>query len=279
LARAVLNRGWVASGALAFIVGASTSAFGGAWTLPQGTGQVIETLYGWTGFGPPWGGNPPANQSRFDAQTYVQYGLTDSLTAFGETAFEHYAIGEPTPNTYNGLDYSGLGLRQKLWSTGDWIFSGEATVFIPGAHDSKAPAQEGNTGWAGEARLNAGRNFTLASIPGLGWLPLIGSVPAFLDAEVAYRLRTEGPPDEWHGDLTVGFKFTPKIMLMLQDFTTVSMSTNNPTFPAWRQSVAEASVVYALDNKWSLQLGVFSTVWTVKTNSERGGTIAVWRNF
>jgi hypothetical protein len=279
LARAVLNRGWVASGALAFIVGASTSAFGGAWTLPQGTGQVIETLYGWTGFGPPWGGNPPANQSRFDAQTYVQYGLTDSLTAFGETAFEHYAIGEPTPNTYNGLDYSGLGLRQKLWSTGDWIFSGEATVFIPGAHDSKAPAQEGNTGWAGEARLNAGRNFTLASIPGLGWLPLIGSVPAFLDAEVAYRLRTDGPPDEWHGDLTVGFKFTPKIMLMLQDFTTVSMSTNNPTFPAWRQSVAEASVVYALDNKWSLQLGVFSTVWTVKTNSERGGTIAVWRNF
>jgi protein XagA len=279
LARAVLNRGWVASGALAFIVGASTSAFGGAWTLPQGTGQVIETLYGWTGFGPPWGGNPPANQSRFDAQTYVQYGLTDSLTAFGETAFEHYAIGEPTPNTYNGLDYSGLGLRQKLWSTGDWIFSGEATVFIPGAHDSKAPAQEGNTGWAGEARLNAGRNFTLASIPGLGWLPLIGSVPAFLDAEVAYRLRTEGPPDEWHGDLTVGFKFTTKIMLMLQDFTTVSMSTNNPTFPAWRQSVAEASVVYALDNKWSLQLGVFSTVWTVKTNSERGGTIAVWRNF
>jgi protein XagA len=279
LARAVLNRGWVASGALAFIVGASTSAFGGAWTLPQGTGEVIETLYGWTGFGPPWGGNPPANQSRFDAQTYVQYGLTDSLTAFGETAFEHYAIGEPTPNTYNGLDYSGLGLRQKLWSTGDWIFSGEATVFIPGAHDSKAPAQEGNTGWAGEARLNAGRNFTLASIPGLGWLPLIGSVPAFLDAEVAYRLRTEGPPDEWHGDLTVGFKFTTKIMLMLQDFTTVSMSTNNPTFPAWRQSVAEASVVYALDNKWSLQLGVFSTVWTVKTNSERGGTIAVWRNF
>ncbi len=70
------------------LVGAPAGAWGGAWTLPQGTGQVIETLYGWTGFGPPWGGNPPANQSRFDAQTYVQFGLTDSLTAFGETAFE-----------------------------------------------------------------------------------------------------------------------------------------------------------------------------------------------
>ena len=279
LTRAGPSRWWAAAGALAFIAGASTNAFGGAWTMPQGTGQVIETLYGWTGFGPPWGGNPPASQSRFDAQTYVQYGLTDSLTAFGETAFEHYAIGEPTPNTYNGLDYSGLGLRQKLWSTGEWVFSGEATAFIPGAHDSRAPAQEGNTGWAGEARLNAGRNFTLASIPGLGWFPGIGSVPGFMDAEIAYRLRTEGPPDEWHGDVTVGFKFTPKIMLMLQDFTTVSMSTNNRTFPAWRQSVAEASVVYALNDKWSLQVGVFSTVWTVRTNTEHGVAVAVWRNF
>jgi protein XagA len=262
-----LHRWWAAAGALVLIVGAPEGALGGAWTLPQGTGQLIETLYGWTGFGPPWGGNPPTNQTRFDAQTYVQYGLTDSLTVFGQTALEHYALGQPTPNTYNGLDYSGLGLRAKLWSTGEWVFSGEATGFIPGARNSTAPAQEGNTGGAAEARLNAGRNFTLYGVLG------------FVDAEVAYRLRTAGPPDEWHGDLTVGFKFTPKIMLMLQEYTTVSMSTKDPTFPAWRQSVVEGSVVYALNDKWSVQVGLFSTVWTVKTNSERGGAIAVWRNF
>jgi hypothetical protein len=261
------SRSWVAASAIALVVGAPVAAFGGAWTLPQGSGQLIETLYGWTGFGPPWGGNPPVGQSRVDAQTYVQYGLTDSLTIFGQTAFEHYALGPPTQNTYNGLDYSDVGLRAKLWSTGEWVFSGEGTVFIAGAHDSKAPAQEGDTGVAGEARLNAGRNFTL------------GSIPCFVDAELAYRLRTQGPPDEWHGDLTVGFKFTPKAMLMLQDFTTVSMNTTDPTFPAWRSSVVEASLVYALDDKWSVQLGVFTTVWTVKTNSQHGGTLAVWRTF
>ena len=262
-----LWRSWAVVGALALIVGVPAGALGGAWTLPQGTGQLIETLYGWTGFGPPWGGNPPVNQSRFDAQTYVQYGLTDSLTVFGQTALEHYALGPPTPNTYNGLDYSDIGLRAKLWSTGEWVFSGEATVFVPGAHDPKAPAQEGNTGVAGEARLNVGRNFTLGSIPG------------FVDAELAYRLRTAGPPNEWHGDLTVGFKFTPKLMLMLQDFTTVSMKTTDPTFPAWRSSTVEASLVYALDDKWSVQVGLFSTVWTVKTNSEHGVALALWRNF
>ena len=266
-ANSMVWRWWVAAGALAAVVGAPAGALGGAWTLPQGTGQVIATLYGWTGFGPPWGGNPPVSQSRFDAQTYVQYGLTDSLTVFGQTAFEHYALGPPTPDTYDGLDYSDIGLRAKLWSTGDWVFSGEAAAFIPGAHNPKAPAEEGNTGWAGEARLNAGTNFK------------VGSTPGFMDAEFGYRLRTQGPPNEWHGDLTVGFKFTPRLMLMLQDFTTVSSPSTNPTFLAWRQSVVEASVVYALDGNWSVQAGLFSTVWTVKTNTQHGVVLAVWRNF
>ncbi len=261
------SRSWALAAAFALAVGTPVAAFGGAWTLPQGSGQLIETLYGWTGFGPPWGGNPPVSQSRFDAQTYVQYGLTDSITVFGQTAFEHYALGDPTPDTCNGLDYSDVGLRAKLWSTGEWVFSGEGTAFIPGAHNPQAPAEEGNTGWAGEARFNAGGNFK------------VGSTPGFIDAEVGYRLRTEGPPDEWHGDLTVGFKFTPRLMLMLQDFTTVSAVSTDPTFSEWRQSVVEASLVYALDDKWSVQAGLFSTVWTVKTNTQHGVALAVWRNF
>jgi hypothetical protein len=43
--------------------------------------------------------------------------------------------------------------------------------------------------------------------------------------------------------------------------------------------VVEASVVYALDDKWSVQLGLFSTVWTVKTNTQHGVALEVWRNF
>ena len=65
---------------------------------------------------------------------------------------------------------------------------------------------------------------------------------------------------------------------MLQDFTTVSMSTNNPRFPAWRQSTVEASVVYALGLAWWIQSCLFSTVWTVRTSSEHGAVLAVWWN-
>ncbi len=255
------------AGALALIFGATAAASAGAWTLPQGEGQIIETLFGWTGYGAPWGGNPGVKQNRFDAQTYVQYGVADQLTIFGETALERYSLNPPDPSQYTGLDYSDLGLRARLWSSGAWVFSGEATVFVPGAHDPKSSAEAGNTGVAAEGRLLAGTNYAF------GW------ATGFVDAELGYRLRTAGPPDEWHGDITAGLKLPYGIMLMLQDFTTVSSPSVNPGFPAWKSSVVEASVVYAFGDRWSIQIGVFSSVLAIKTNTARGAALALWRNF
>ncbi len=147
------------------------------------------------------------------------------------------------------------------------MFSGEAILFVPGAYNPAAPAQAGNTGWAGEGRLLAGTNFAVG-----GW-------PGFFDAQFGYRLRTAGPPDEWHGDLTVGLKPWPGVMLMLQDFTTVSSASSNPEFPAWRQSVVEASVVVPLADRWSIQLGLFSSVLAIKTNTAHGAALSIWRTF
>jgi len=242
-------------------------AAAGAWTQPAGQGLMIDTLYGWTGDGAPWGGNKGVDQRRFDAQSYVEYGIDDNWTLFGQAALEDYRLGQPTPDVYQGLDYSDIGLRRKLWSTGEWVFSGEATLFLPGAYNPAASAQAGNTGGAGEGRLLAGTNFTL------------GPWPGFVDAEAGYRLRTAGPPDEWHADLTIGLKPAPGVMLLLQEFGTVSMPTADPNFPAWRQSIVEASVVVPLVDRWSVQFGWFTSVWTVKTNTERGAALSVWRTF
>ncbi len=253
--------------ACALIVGAPAVAWAGAWTLPGGSGLLIETLFGWTGDGAPWGGNPAVKQQRADAQTYVEYGLNDDVTVFGQMALERYALGPPTPNTYTGFDYSAAGVRAKLWSTGEWVFSGETTVFVPGAGNAAAAAQAGNTGGAGEARLLAGTNFSF------------GQWPGFVDAELGYRLRTAGPPDEWHGDVTVGLKPAPGFILLLQDFTTVSTASTNREFPAWRSSVIEASLVVPLVDRWSVQIGGFTSVLAVKTNTERGAALSVWRRF
>ena len=90
---------------LAGIALAPATALAGAWTQPQGEGQMIASLYG-------WGGSrrarrrPAASESRIAAQTLLEYGLYDRLTLFGEISAEHYALGAPTPDVYNGLDYS-----------------------------------------------------------------------------------------------------------------------------------------------------------------------------
>jgi protein XagA len=263
---AFLGRRLVAG--LALTLSAPVAAFAGAWTLPPGEGQIIETLFGWTGSGAPYGGGGPApHESRVEAQTYAEYGLWDSLTLFGEISGERYALSAPTPDVYRGLDYSGGGLRAKLWSNESWVISAEASAFASGAHDASRPAQAGNTGGAGEGRLLAGYNFTL------------GATPAFLDAELGFRLRTAGPADEWHGDATLGLKWTPRWMGLLQIFNTISTGSGNALFPAWSEHLGQVSVVYAIDRYWSAQFGAFATFATVNTNSQRGAMAAVWRRF
>ena len=256
-----------AAGLIAAALFSPAAALAGAWTVPQGTGLIIASLFGWTGVGAPWGGNHGVKQNKVEGEAYVEYGLTDQLTIFGQTGLERYALSPPTRNTYQGLDYSDIGVRAKLWSTGGWVFSGEAAFFVPGAKNPSAPAQVGNTGKAGEGRLLAGYGFSVAGMPG------------FLDVEGGYRIRTAGPPNEWHADFTVGLKPTPGLMLMLQDFTTVSTASTNREFPAWRSSILQASVVVDLDSRWSLQIAAFASVLAVKTNTERGAALAIWRKF
>ena len=68
-------------------------------------------------------------------------------------------------------------------------------------------------------------------------------------------------------------------MLLAQTFNTISAGSGNAAFPTWRSDIGQASLVYALDAHWSLQLGAFATFATVNTNSQRGALVAVWRKF
>ncbi len=246
---------------------AATPAVAGAWTEPPGEGLMIATLWGWTAVGAPWGGDPAVKQNRADLQIYAEYGLNNQWTIFGQMAIERYQLSPPTSSLYGGLDYSDLGLRAKLWASGPWIVSGEATLMLPGAWNPNSSAQAGNTGGAADGRMMAGYSFA------------IGPAPGFVDLEVGYRVRSAGPPDEWHLDATIGLKPAPGVILMLQNFWVVSMPSANPSFPAWRQNVVEASLVLPLWDRWQAQIGRFMITLAAKTNTERGAELALWRSF
>ena len=228
---------------------------------------MIESLWGWTGDGAPWGGAPVGKQNRADLQTYGEYGLNDAWTIFGQMAVERYELGRPGSSLYAGLDYSDLGLRAKLASWGDWVFSDEATLFLPGAWNPASAAQAGNTGGAVDERLLAGYGFAL------------GPATGFFDFEAGYRFRSAGPPGELHVDVTIGFKPAPGAIVMLQDFYVASSPSANPLFPAWRQNVFEGSLVAPLWDRWSIQVGWFQSSIAVRTNTERGAVVALWRSF
>ena len=243
------------------------SALAGAWTLPQGQGQVIETLFGWYGQGAPYGGSAAPKENKIETQTYLEYGFWDRFTLVGQISAERYALTPPSKDQYYGLDYSGAGLRARLWSDDAWVFSMEATALISTAHDAARPAQAGDTGPAADVRALVGHN-----------LELFGK-PAFIDAQAGYRFRTEGPPGEFRADLTLGVSLTARTQILAQTFNTVSAGAGAPGFSQWESHIGELSVVYALDDKWSVQGGGFATLFRRNTNSEYGALVAVWRRF
>ncbi len=251
--------------AAAFLAPAGASA--GAWTQPQGQGQATVSLYGWTGRAAPYGYVTPPKENEVESQLYVEYGLADKVMVIGSMALERYSILSPVDNTYVGPDYSQLGVQYQFAKGDNWVFSGSTSFFLPGARNASEPAQNGNTGGAAEARLLGGRSFK------------VGAMDGFLDVEVAYRDRTAGPPSEWHGDFTVGLKPDNKWTLMLQSFNEVTQGAGARGFPQVVESVEQASVIYALNAHWFLQISAFASAVSNGTNSERGGVLSVTRKF
>ncbi len=251
--------------ALAF---APSASLAGAWTQPAGQGQAIFSFYGWTGQASPIGYITPPKENEVETQLYVEYGLADRVMLISSVALERYAMLSPVNNTYVGPDYSHIGLQYEVAKLDNWVFSVSGSFFVPGASNASEPAQSGNTGGAAEARALAGRSFAVGN-----------GAYVFVDGEVAYRDRTAGPPDEWHGDLTIGYKPNDKWTLMLQSFNEVTDGAGSPGFPAIRESVEQASVIYALTPQWSLQGGLFASVISTGTNSQRGAVISITRKF
>ena len=245
---------------------APAAAFAGAWTQPEGDGQIIVSIYGWSGAGAPYGGTA-ASESRIEAQTMFEYGLYERLTLFGEISGERYSLSAPAQDIYKGLDYSSLGLRGRVWSDDASVFSLEASGYVPGARDPLRPAQAGDTGGAAEIRALAGHNL------------VIGSMPAFVDAEAGFRLRSAGPPDEWRGDLTLGARPWPRMTVLLQSFNTISAGAGGAAL--FRLAVRQPRGEPGLCARLALVVtgGAFATLATVNANTQRGAVIAVWRKF
>ena len=116
-----------------------------------------------------------------------------------------------------------------------------------------------------DVRAMAGRNCVVAGMEG------------FIEAQGGYRFYAQNQPGEWRLDLTGGLRPLPRLLVMLQSFTSISNGTSQYGHVSWTK--LQPSLVYEIAPQWSAQIGGFLTVAGVNAGREFGPTAAVWYRF
>lgn len=241
------------------------STYAGAWPEPAGETQAIfkyEGSMASSAFDPS-GARVAIPHLRDDSLSlFVEHGLTDRLTLQAKAALTG---GEDQYVHYSGRGPVELGLRYALIDNPKGVLSvyiGAVSAGV-GRNAGYAPPHAGDGDV--ELRVLAGRNATL-------W-----GKPLFGEVQVA-RLFRRGLQDETHVDATLGWKPSPRWLVLTQLYAGRADpgGSNGPTAPEWAK--LEASVVRHL-GRWSLQAGWREAVWGHETPAERGPVIGVWRRF
>ncbi len=254
-----------------FITFASFAAgpvFAGAWTMPEGHGQVFVTTTA-SRADDAFDANGVAHSApryqKLESEALIEYGMTDRLTAMLGPSFQHIDIAPPTDASRNGFGYTEFGGRFRMFQDKDWVVSAQGLLRVPGTRNSSNPAAVGYTGTEFDARLLFGTNLKIAGMP------------AFADLEVAQRFR-DGMPNEFRIDATLGISVAPRWTVVAQSFTVIAES-GSPVFPTYDYSKLQLNAVYSLTDDWSLQLGGFSTVFGHNALQENGLVAAVGYRF
>ena len=258
---------------IAFVFGflsAPSAAWAGAWTLPEGTGQMIATVTASTStsvFDDAGGLTSAQRYNKVEINNLLEYGLTNQFTVIFQPSLQYIGIAAPTSAERAGLGYSDFGGRYQFLQSNDWVFSGQATLRVPGTTDRSNPAAIGYTDVEADFRALLGHSF------------MIGTMPAFIDLEVAQRQRGDGAPNEFRADGTFGVQVSQRWMLALQSFNVISEGAVSPVFGSYEYFKLQLSAVYSLTATWSLQGGGFSTYAGRNALQENGAVFGVTHKF
>jgi hypothetical protein len=247
-------------------VGVET-AWGGAWLLSPGEGQVItysDFSDSTRAFDSHGNLIPVPAYKKFELGTYLEYGVTNWLTVVAAPAYDR--VRTPVPGqSYNGLGQSEAAARIGLYHTDTAVISVQAGLRSPGASFSSLGPLEVRRAGSIDVRAMAGRNCVVAGMEG------------FVEAQGGYRFYAQNQPGEWRLDLTGGLRPLPRLLVMLQSFTSISNGTSQYGHVSWTK--LQPSLVYEIAPQWSAQIGGFLTVAGVNAGREFGPTAAVWYRF
>ena len=192
------------------LIGAGIEA--GAWLLPPGDGQVIaDTFFSDSTHAFDAQGRliPVPSYRKFELGTYIEYGLTNWLTLVASPSYDR--IQNPPPGqSYSGPGESEIAARVGLYRTDTSVLSFQAGLRSPGGSfaDLLGPFAVRRAASL-DVRGLVGRNIVVAAMEG------------FVEAQAGYRFYAAGQPGEWRIDLTMGLRPWPRLLVMLQSYTSI----------------------------------------------------------
>jgi|BarGraIncu00222A_1022003.scaffolds.fasta_scaffold26636_2 hypothetical protein len=265
-------RNWAGRGCV-FAVGLimlPNAAVAGAWTLDEGTGDMFVTSTAMQASQYFTSGSalqPIPHYNKDEAQALIEYGVTNWFTAMFQPSLQHVDIAAPFSGERSGLGHTDIGGRAKIWSDDSWVVSAQATFLMPGTFDKTNPAAIGYTDPEIDLRGLVGYSFKA------------GTMPSFVDIEVAQRYRIDGPPDEFHADVTFGIRPIDKWLFLAQSFNVISEGAGTWGYGSFAYHKFQLSAVYSLTTALSLQLGGYSTYWGRNALQENGLVVGAWYKF
>ncbi len=244
----------------------------GAWTMPEGKGQVIlqgSALSSSQSFGPKSDLYSSRPFEKVEVNLVFEYGWNDWLTLIAAPQFLYVHLGAPGSSTYSGPGYSDVGARVRLWQDDSRVFSAQSVLRISGTGHSSSAAAVGNEDAELDLRLLAGFSFNL-----------FGRA-SYLDLAVAERLRFGDPPDEFRLDATLGVRTAPRWQLLLQSFNVVSQGAGkgpyfNRSYEYYKMQVGAA---WEFTPTVTLQGSMVSTVFARNAPLENGMVLSAIYKF
>lgn len=279
VARLRLRRGKTVFACILASLATIPEALAGAWTRPAGEGLVIfsNEFSGGSRRFDDSGRLRAANRfSKFESRTRAETGVIEGTTLIVATRIGRASSLPPdhllTLQNLGQLErWNGIaaGIRQRLWHGDNWTTSVEV---IGELIRSKRQDELGQTLGLTlprrqiEMRIAAGYGFEL------------GNMPAFVDANIGYRHRSDRLPADLLAGLSFGIRPHPRLLLMAQAFGELGLKTSTTPQPASRLKL-QASAVVEIWGKHSLQVSGTITPIGRNTIAERSVAVAIWRKF
>ena len=251
----------------------------GAWTLQEGSWQIIHNLsyyHSDTRFNAFGQKITQPTYTKREYNPYIEYGLFDHTT-IGANLFLQTASSQGEQNA--GLADTELFVRSRLyklnpkWKQSELVFSIQPLVKLPGLFDGNDQPKIGSDDADLALSLFAGHSFNYFK------------QVTFSEIELQYRHRLGTPNDQVKINYTLGQAIDHQWHLLMQSFNTISTNTvRGAAFTQTSQDDSDVtklqlSGVYHYNQNVSFQAGAFMDVYGRNTGQGKGVLLSVWQRF